>query len=34
MRKFWTNEGESEKNQDDTTQELGNLEAEEAIEIV
>ena len=31
MRRFWANEGEYEKNQEDLSEEIGNLEAEEAI---
>ena len=31
MRKFWTNKGEKERNQEETSEEIGNLEAEEAI---
>ena len=31
MRRFWANEGEYEINQEDISEEIGNLEAEEAI---
>lgn len=31
MRRFWANEGENERNQEETSEEEANLEAEEAI---
>jgi len=31
MRGFWVNEGENERNQEEISEEVGNLEAEEAI---
>ena len=31
MRRFWLNEGENERNQEEISEEQGNLEAEEAI---
>ena len=31
MRKFWLTEGENERNQEEISEEIGNLETEEAI---